>query len=571
MSVLEDFKKLTDFESVATYLDVSTKQLGCYLHHLSLKRRYKTFQIPKKDGTLRTIHAPCRKLKDIQKKLSDKLLKIYEEIHENRKDVVGFRLKHSIVDGAKRHLHRQYVVNVDLEDFFTQITFPRVRGLFIAEPFKLPPDAATILAQICTFLPLEENGANKGDTAQQEKKLPYLPQGAPTSPVISNFILSRLDHQLHGFARNKHINYSRYADDLTFSVNSGFTLPFLGGFATNGFELSNALRKIIVDDNHLKINEAKIRCYDNRKRQVVTGLTVNKKANVSRHYLSQLRAMLHDWGVHDEKVATEKHLREYEERIKAKEGKYTIRRIVEGKLAFLKQVVGEEAWTYRQLKFQYDYLTGENEPVIFSKSSKWLDIGVYVIEDELEIAQGTAFSLKGCGLVTNAHVLHDSRAIQDLSKEDGIDNLEKQLFIYRHGDKKQKRLRLLTIDRNVDFAVLRIVGEKQTPCFDYSIEEKNIGDKVLVAGYPNYNNEEMTLTNATIKGQRVIEGIIHYEIDRPIIIGNSGGPVFDMDGRVIGIATRGGKSEEDAVHAYNLILPISYVINDPQVNCLRTN
>ena len=118
----------------------------------------------------------------------------------------------------------------------------------------------------------------------------------------------------------------------------------------------------------------------------------------------------------------------------------------------------------------------------------------------------------------------------------------------------------MTIDRNVDFAVLRIVGEKQTPCFDYSLEEQNIGDNVLVAGFPNYNNEDMTLTNATIKGIRKLNGISHYEIDKPIISGNSGGPVFDMDGRVIGIATRGGKSEEEAMHAYNLVLPISYVI-----------
>ena len=542
MSKLEELQKLTDFESVAIYLNASKKQLGCYLHYVSTQWRYRTFQIPKKDGTQRTIHAPCRKLKKIQKQLSDNLLEIYEELHDKRKDVVGFRLHHCCVEGANRHLHRLHVVNVDLEDFFTQITFPRVRGLFMAEPFKLPPEVATVLAQICTFVPPED----KSDSAKKEKALPYLPQGAPTSPVVSNFILSRLDHQLHGFAQNNKIYYSRYADDLTFSTNSSFGFKSIGRMTAKGFELSNTLRKIIVDDNHFKINEEKIRCYEKNKRQVVTGLTVNEKANVSRRYLSQLRAMLHDWGIHGEKDATEKHLEKYETRKKALAGKYTIKRIVEGKLAFLKQVVGDDAWTYRQLKFQYDYLTGENEPVIFSKSRKWLDMGVYVIEDGS--SQGTAFSLKGIGLVTNAHVLNESRLIKcELGKQP---QEETELYIKRHLTQDEFNLKLKCCNRKTDCAILEILKVQQTPCFDYNLKELQMDEDILIAGYPHYKDTEMTFTSGKIKGKRVLFEVIHYEVDCPIITGNSGGPVFDKDGYVIGIATRGGKSEKEAEQAY---------------------
>ena len=113
----------------------------------------------------------------------------------------GFLKGRSIVTNAKQHKRKRYVFNVDLEDFYGSINFGRVRGLFRAEPFSMGEKAAAIAAQICTF----ENS---------------LPQGAATSPVISNFIASELDRKLSSLARRYRLTYTRYADDITFSSNN---------------------------------------------------------------------------------------------------------------------------------------------------------------------------------------------------------------------------------------------------------------------------------------------------------------------------------------------------------------
>ena len=94
--------------------------------------------------------------------------------------------------------HSLGFVFIDLENFFPSINFGRVRGLFMSEPFNVPQAGATILAQLC---------CHRG----------VLPQGAPTSPVISNIICSRLDRQLMKLAQSHNCFCTRYADDITFS------------------------------------------------------------------------------------------------------------------------------------------------------------------------------------------------------------------------------------------------------------------------------------------------------------------------------------------------------------------
>src|SRR5205814_3311637 len=106
----------------------------------------------------------------------------------------------SILTNAKPHLRQKFVLNVDLKDFFPTINFGRVRGVLIAKPYCLLPHIATYIARICCR-----------DNA--------LPQGAPTSPIISNMICSRLDRQLLRLARQYRCVYTRYADDLTFSTS----------------------------------------------------------------------------------------------------------------------------------------------------------------------------------------------------------------------------------------------------------------------------------------------------------------------------------------------------------------
>ena len=189
------FRQLKTRSDVAKLLDVSLKQLTYHL--FVLKAPYVTFKVKKASGGEREISSPATALKLIQRKLADVLNSVYTP----RQAVHGFVPNRSVVSNAALHVGARFVLNIDLEDFFPSINFGRVRGMFMAEPYKVDPIVATVLAQICCF----EN---------------VLPQGAPSSPVVSNMICGRLDSQLQKVAKRYNCLYSRYADDLTLSTRT---------------------------------------------------------------------------------------------------------------------------------------------------------------------------------------------------------------------------------------------------------------------------------------------------------------------------------------------------------------
>ena len=193
--------------------------------------------------------------------------------------VHGFALGKDIVSNAAHHTPRRYVLNVDLKDFFLSITFRRVRGMLMAKPYFLGSSAATVIAQLCTF---------------DEK----LPQGAPTSPVITNMVCGRFDAHLKALAKTYRCNYTRYADDITFSTSltsfpSALAQTQMIGKAARAI-IGPELLKIIAD-NDFQVNTEKVRLQLWRERQEVTGLVSNEFPNVSRSYIRQLRAILHAW------------------------------------------------------------------------------------------------------------------------------------------------------------------------------------------------------------------------------------------------------------------------------------
>ncbi len=189
------FAALKTRQDVADLLDVDRGHLNYHLHISLRSIRYTTFDIPKRSGGTRKISTPVTALKIIQRKLNQ----VLQHVYQPRPSVHSFITGENIVKNAKAHLGREWVLNIDLKDFFPSITFPRIRGLFIAKPYEIAPDAATILAQICCF----------------EDKLP---QGAPTSPIVSNMICARLANELGRLARKHKCRYTRYVDDITFST-----------------------------------------------------------------------------------------------------------------------------------------------------------------------------------------------------------------------------------------------------------------------------------------------------------------------------------------------------------------
>ena len=270
------FRELKTPENVADLLEISYSNLNYYLYRLPPAERYFQFQLPKRNGGLRTISAPNSSLKILQRKL----LHILEANYEPRYSVHGFVHERSIVTNSGSHIARRYVMKVDLVDFFPSINFGRVRGLFMAYPYNLPPEVATVLAQICCH----EN---------------QLPQGAPTSSIVSNMICARMDTELQQLARRHSCWYTRYADDITIST----WLPvFPKAIGVSVDRLSSTRAEVglelleIIENNGFKVNESKVRLLLRKKHnQQVTGLTVNRRLNVPRKFVRQIRAMLHAW------------------------------------------------------------------------------------------------------------------------------------------------------------------------------------------------------------------------------------------------------------------------------------
>lgn len=179
---------------------------------------------------------------------------------------------------AKYHEKQKWILNIDIKDFYPSITFPRVRGLFLSEFFGFNDRVATILARITTT----QDG---------------LPQGARTSPIIANIIAFNLDKKLLEIATKNRLKYTRYADDITFSssqrsVPSSLVTSWDPPFGHRQVNLSKEIVEAFRGSG-FTINEKKTRLLFNYERQEVTGLVVNKKANVWRKDISNLRMKLY--------------------------------------------------------------------------------------------------------------------------------------------------------------------------------------------------------------------------------------------------------------------------------------
>jgi len=251
------------------------------LEHIMNNPSYKCYTIAKKKGGSREILAPSQELKKIQKQLNYYLQAYYLCVKPT--DVHGFVINPNylgehcnIMANASQHVDKKYLLNIDLKDFFPSITAKRVKNLFRSNLFGFNEQISSAMTLLTTF---------KGK----------LPTGAPTSPVISNFICYQLDADLTGFCENHRLLYSRYADDLTFSSDEPITPGIMDGL------------KNLIESNHFEINNKKTRLTTMNRRQVVTGITVNEKVNVDRKLLKKIRAMSHDLAVNGKEAATRNH------------------------------------------------------------------------------------------------------------------------------------------------------------------------------------------------------------------------------------------------------------------------
>ena len=277
--MLDDLKACTSRIGLAVLLGVKASELSYALYKIPDAVKYASFCINKKNGGTRQILAPCPPLKWLQGRLLELLYACEDDLNDAsgsaRNLHSGFRRGINIYENAEAHRGKRFVFNVDIENFFDQYNFGRVRGFFINDrDFKLNPIVATTIAQIACF-----NNV--------------LPQGSPTSPHIANLLTQFFDNRMARFLRPRRCGYTRYADDITISTNMR-EFPAEVALRTptdpQGWSIAPELAAIFARAN-LPPNASKTRMSVHSSRQMVTGLIVNQRPNVTREYYLRTRSM----------------------------------------------------------------------------------------------------------------------------------------------------------------------------------------------------------------------------------------------------------------------------------------
>lgn len=265
------FSDILSRDDLALFLGVKKSHLTYVLYKKKVDSYYTSFEIPKKTQGTRQINAPTGMLKNIQVRLATALCNHLNSLRIERKTKTNishaFEKKKSIITNAQIHRNKLLILNLDLENFFESFHFGRVAGYFEKNrDFDLPHDVAIIIAQLTCY---------KG----------HLPQGAPTSPIITNLLCQILDMRILRIAKRYKLDYTRYADDMTFSTNNRAFLEQKESFLQ---ELENE-----IVHAGFAINQNKTRFALRDSRQTVTGLIVNQKLNVPVEYYKKTRAMAH--------------------------------------------------------------------------------------------------------------------------------------------------------------------------------------------------------------------------------------------------------------------------------------
>lgn len=244
-----------------------TEQTVFYLAH---HPKYRQFEIEKNRNLLiggiprmRTILEPLPSLKYIQERILNLILNpatdcLPECVH-------GCVPRRSVLTNAQGHVGSRLKIHMDVRDFFPTITAQRVYGVF-RKIFGYEIDLAWLLTNLCCY---------QG----------HLPQGAPTSPMLANFVAGAMDRSLSRFIDAMRGFYTRYVDDLTFSFGRWMRPEDAEKFTDTVTE--------IVKRQGFTINEKKTSVVSRKRRMVVTGVIVNDRPSIPKEYRRNLRAALH--------------------------------------------------------------------------------------------------------------------------------------------------------------------------------------------------------------------------------------------------------------------------------------
>lgn len=244
-------------------------ELAClYAVSNHVESHYHPAEIRKKSGGVRLLQVPDGLLRTIQRNIVRHVLCEFPVSD----CASAYKPKSSIVDNVLPHVGAEQIMKLDIRHFFESISFPMVyQSAFPAEYF--PPAIRTMLTALCCYKD-------------------SLPQGAPTSPAVSNLVMKSFDEYMKKWCGERRIQYTRYCDDMTFS---GIFAPKVLKNKVKGYLLAMGF----------ELNEKKTRVLGKQNRQIVTGIVINEKPQVSREYRKNLRAEIY----YCRKYGVESHLK----------------------------------------------------------------------------------------------------------------------------------------------------------------------------------------------------------------------------------------------------------------------
>ena len=240
----------TQLETVATDLGLPLSMLFSVSNALS--DHYKTVEIPKRSGGVRRLRVPDACLKKIQRRINDVLLS-QMRVSEY---ATAYHYGCKLVKNAKPHVGGGTLLKLDIKDFFDSVLYCQVKKYAFPES-RYSEKLRILLSVLCYF---KES----------------LPQGAPTSPAISNIIMFDFDETVGKWCKENGIAYTRYCDDMTFSGE------------LDPAKVIGKVKKELKKYGFI-LNRSKIRVIGKGSRQCVTGITVNEKLSVPIAYREQIR------------------------------------------------------------------------------------------------------------------------------------------------------------------------------------------------------------------------------------------------------------------------------------------
>ncbi len=376
------------------------RQLNFYCNPNHTFHRYRQFKIKKRSGGTRQITAP-RTLSFMM--MLSAVNQLFCSMYTPSEYAMGFTEGRSVVTNASVHLGMDYILNIDLKDFFPSIHQARVWKRLQVPPFKFNQPIANLLAGLCCMKESrEDENGNKKDVF-------VLPQGAPTSPIITNMICDKLDYYLNRLAKRFNMNYTRYADDITFS-SMRYVYSKKGKFM---LELQR-----IIKEQGFTINEAKTRLQKRGERQEVTGIIVSDRLNVTQKYVRDIRNILYMWDRYGYNVAYSKFFPKYkEEKGHVKKGNPDLINVIDGKLMYLKMVKGVDDPVYVRLHAKFQKLANKDtiSEKTNSKGVTFLDT-IGVLDFEKKNSTTIAFAISEKGKHYAYFILNDKKILVSVNK-----------------------------------------------------------------------------------------------------------------------------------------------------------